>query len=164
LGDFAATGGTDFELFRCKTIAYYIFHTLRIEDIVSNTLIAGREQLFFSQKINFPIITTGNEIENTVELSKKIDARELKNYTRDVLKNTNEIIQGMCFEDSKIKVSEEKKAELIKTKTVSEDENAFWLVDYWCKKTYGGLLLMPFSRHHLMHFDACFRILAALRK
>ena len=37
-------------------------------------------------------------------------------------------------------------------------ENAVWLIDYWCKKDVRGLIQMPFSRHWIMHIEACERI------
>ena len=153
-----------------KTIAYYIFHLIRIEDITSNTLIAGKTQLFFtenfSKSLNSPIITTGNELnrDDLVEFSKMLNIDELKNYVNAVVNNTNTIIQDMTFEESKTKVSDVRKEELLETQTVSIDENAFWLVDYWCKKTYGGLFLMPLSRHHMMHLDGCLRIIGKIKK
>jgi len=151
-----------------KSIAYYVYHLIRIEDITSNTLIAGKEELFFSEKfgslLNSPIITTGNELarDDLIEFSKALDINQLKNYVSAVYANTNVIIQNMSFEDSKTKISAERKAELIKLNTVSADQ--MWLVDYWCNKTYAGLLLMPLSRHQMMHLDGCLRILKKINK
>lgn len=153
-----------------KTIAYYLYHLTRIEDITSNTLIAGKEQIFFEKHynklLNLPIITTGNEIERDklVEFSTMLDIDQLRNYITDVLTNTNNIIKDMSYEDSKTKVSDDRKAELVKLHTVSDNENAFWLVDYWCNKTYAGLLLMPFSRHQILHLDGCLRIVNKIKK
>lgn len=153
-----------------KTIAYYLYHLTRIEDITSNTLIAGRTQLFFAKNfdklLNSPIITTGNEItrDELIGFSKSLDINQLRNYASVVLDNTNSIIQDMSFEDSRIKVSTERKNDLLKLNTVSTDENAFWLVDYWCRKTYSGLLLMPFSKHQMLHLDSCLRIVNKIKK
>lgn len=153
-----------------KTIAYYLYHLTRIEDITSNTLISGKEQIFFEKHynklLNSPIITTGNEIEHDklVEFSTMLDINQLKNYITDVLTNTNNIIKDMSYGDSKTKVSDDRKAELVKLHTVSDNENDFWLVDYWCKKTYAGLLLMPFSRHQMLHLDGCLRIVNKIKK
>ena len=41
---------------------------------------------------------------------------------------------------------------------VSNNENAIWLIDYWCNKDVRGLIQMPFSRHWIMHIEACLRI------
>lgn len=88
----------------------------------------------------------------------------MKNYIYEVFSNTNNIIKDMSYEDSRKKVSDERKAELVKLHTVSENENAFWLIDYWCNKTYTGLLLMPFSRHQMLHLDGCLRIISKIKK
>lgn len=153
-----------------KTIAYYLYHLTRIEDITSNTLIAGKEQIFFEKDydklLNSPIITTGNEIERDklVEFSAMIDINRLKKYISEVFNNTNNIIKDMSYEASKTKVSDERKSELVKLRTVSMSENAYWLIDYWCSKTYAGLLLMPFSRHQMLHLDGCLRIIKKIKK
>lgn len=157
-------------LYKDKTIAYYLFHLTRIEDITSNTLILGKKQIFFKRNydelLNSPIITTGNEIErnNLVEFSSMLEINQLKNYIYEVFSNTNNIIKDMSYEDSRKKVSDERKVELVKLHTVSENENAFWLIDYWCNKTYTGLLLMPFSRHQMLHLDGCLRIISKIKK
>lgn len=148
-----------------KTIAYYLYHLNRIEDAVSNILIAGKDQLFFTEnfdkRLNSPIITTGNEIarDELIEFSKALDIKQLREYVITVMANTNEIIKCLSFEDSKTKVLVNRKEEAIKSNAVSTDESAFWLIDYWCSKTYAGLLLMPFSRHPMLHLDGCLRII-----
>jgi hypothetical protein len=153
-----------------KTIAYYLYHLNRIEDAVSNVLVAGTEQLFFIENfnkwLNTPVITTGNEIarDGLIEFSKALDLKQLREYVIAVTANTNGIIKGMSFQDSKTKVTAERKTKVIKSKTVSTDESAFWLVDYWCNKTYAGLMLMPFSRHIMLHLDGCLRIIGKLKK
>ena len=53
---------------------------------------------------------------------------------------------------------EERKEILKSLKTVSTDEKAYWLIDYWCGKDIRGLIQMPFSRHWIMHIEACLRI------
>jgi len=152
-----------------KTVAYYFYHLMRIEDIVTNTLIKGKGQVFFAKGfqnlLNSPIVTTGNEIQrdDLVEFSKSLNLGQLKVYTDKVWESTNTLIQNMTFDNSKTKVTEERKAKLLATGSVSEEQSAFWLMDYWCKKTYGGLLLMPLSRHHMMHLDGCLRIIRKLK-
>ena len=46
---------------------------------------------------------------------------------------------------------------------VSSDEEAVWLIDYWCGKDFRGLIQMPFSRHWIMHTEACLRIIRKLQ-
>ena len=58
----------------------------------------------------------------------------------------------------KWKVPEEKKERLKSLQVVSTDERASWLIDYWCGKDIRGLIQMPFSRHWIMHIEACLKI------
>lgn len=153
-----------------KTIAYYIFHMMRIEDIVSNILIAEQPQIFtaqdFMQELNSPITTTGNELTRDAlqPFSRQLNLEQLHTYATCVMRNTRSILNNMTFEASKTKISSERKHAVLAAHVVSTDENAFWLVDYWCKKTYGGLMLMPFSRHLMMHTEGCLRIMKQLQK
>lgn len=152
------------EGYHSKTIAYSLWHIFRIEDIVVHTLIKGDEQVLFAKgyqkKIGSPIITTGNELvkQEIADFSKQLDLDELYSYMSDVKKSTEKILKGISFEDTKKKVSDDRRKELEKLGVVSEDESAVWLIDYWCKKDVRGLIQMPFSRHWIMHIEACERI------
>lgn len=154
--------------YHSKTIAYSLWHIFRIEDIVAHTLITDTEQVFFSgdyqKRINSPIITTGNELqkEEIGDFSRQLSIDELYSYITEVYKSTNIILKSLSFEDMKTKITEEKRQKLLSLKVVSEDENAFWLIDYWCSKDIRGLIQMPFSRHHIMHVEACLRIIDKL--
>ena len=155
--------------YHCKNIAYSIWHVFRIEDIVAHTLIAGDEEVLFTgnyqSRIKSPIITTGNELikEQISDFTKKLDIDELYSYISDVKKSTEEIIRNLDYSDLKLKISDERKESLGSLGVVSEDENAVWLIDYWCKKDVRGLIQMPFSRHWIMHIEACQRIKNKLR-
>ena len=150
--------------YHSKTIAYSLWHIFRIEDIVAHTLIKGDEQVFFSkgyqEKIGSPIITTGNELvkKEIADFSSKLDLDALYSYISDVKKSTEKILKGLSFEETKIKISDDRRKELESLGVVSEDESAIWLIDYWCKKDVRGLIQMPFSRHWIMHIEACERI------
>jgi hypothetical protein len=152
--------------YHSKTIAYSLWHIFRIEDIVAHTLIKGDEQVFFAkgyqEKIGSPIITTGNElVKNEIaDFSSKLDLDALYSYISDVKKSTEKILKGLSFEETKIKISDDRRKELESLGVVSEDESAIWLIDYWCKKDVRGLIQMPFSRHWIMHIEACERIKA----
>ena len=68
------------------------------------------------------------------------------------------MLKELSFDDLKRKISDERKELLKSLHVVSEDESAIWLVDYWCNKDVRGLIQMPFSRHWIMHIEACLRI------
>lgn len=150
--------------YHSKTIAYSIWHIFRIEDIVAHTLINKDEQVFFAgnyQKcINSPIITTGNELkkQQIADFSKQLDLKELYSYIFEVKESTEKIVKNLSYIELKQKVLEERKEYLKSLNVVSNDENAIWLIDYWCNKDIRGLIQMPFSRHWIMHIEASLRI------
>lgn len=162
--DFCAIPFMNAKGYHSKTIAYSLWHIFRIEDIVAHTLIKGDEQIFFSEnyqdRIGSPIITTGNELVKTQisDLSKQLDINELYSYISDVSQSTASMLGELSFDMLKMKVSDERKERLLSLNVVSTDENAFWLIDYWCSKDIRGLIQMPFSRHWIMHIEACERI------
>ena len=150
--------------YHSKTIAYSIWHIFRIEDIVAHTLIGEDEQVFFAgnyqERINSPIITTGNELvkEQISDFSKRLDLKELYSYISEVKDSTEKIISSLSYDELKKKIPEERKEYLKSLNVVSDDENAIWLIDYWCGKDMRGLIQMPFSRHWIMHIEASLRI------
>lgn len=150
--------------YHSKTIAYSIWHIFRIEDIVAHSLIKGEEQLFFSgnyqERICSPIITTGNELikQQIADFSNKLDLDGLYQYITIVTESTNEILINLSHTDLKRKITDNTRIHLSSLKVVSTDEKADWLIDYWCRKDIKGLVQMPFSRHWIMHIEACLRI------
>ena len=162
--DFSAMPYMNAKGYHNKTIAYSLWHVFRIEDIVAHSLIAGDAQVFFKgdyqRRINSPIITTANElVKQEIEaFSKKLSVEELYNYIIEVDRSTTQILNELTFCDMKEKMTDEKGKSLEKLNVVSEDENAYWLIDYWCGKDVKGLIQMPFSRHWIMHIEACLRI------
>ena len=150
--------------YHSKTIAYSLWHIFRIEDIVAHTLINCDDQIFFSgnykERINSPIITTGNELlKNEIsDFSKQLDIDELYAYILEVKRSTEAILRELTYEMLKQRISAERREALQKMNVVSNDENAEWLIDYWCNKDIRGLIQMPFSRHWIMHIEASLRI------
>lgn len=162
--EFNAIPFMNVEGYHSKTIAYSIWHISRIEDIVAHTLINKDEQVFFAgnyqKRINSPIITTGNELikQQIADFSKQLDLKELYSYFFEVKESTEKIIKNISYVELKKRGSEERKECLKSLNVVSNDENAIWLIDYWCNKDIRGLIQMPFSRHWIMHIEASLRI------
>ena len=150
--------------YHSKTIAYSLYHVFRIEDIVAHSLIKKDEQIFFAEnymkKMNCSIITTGNELvkQEIVEFSSQLDIGELYRYIEEVYKSTTEILKHLMYKDLKTKMTEQDKEMLHSLGVVSKDEEAVWLIEYWCGKNIQGLIQMPFSRHWIMHIEASLRI------
>ena len=168
--DFDAMPFMNADGYHSKNIAYSIWHIFRIEDIVAHTLIKGDDEVLFSgnyqRRINSPVITTGNELvkEQISDFTKQLDIDELYSYAADVKKSTEEIIRDLTYGNLKNKVSDERKENLQSLGVVSNDENAVWLIDYWCQKDARGFIQMPFSRHWIMHVEACLRIRNKLKR
>ena len=164
LDDFSAMPYMNAKGYHSKTIAYSLWHIFRIEDIVAHSLIANDEQILFKgdyqKRINSPIITTANELvkEEIEEFSKKLSIEELYNYIIDVDASTTQILKALTYGDIKERMTDEKRKCLEMLNVVSNAENAYWLIDYWCGKDVKGLIQMPFSRHWIMHIEACLRI------
>ena len=162
--DFDAIPFINADGYHSKTIAYSIWHIFRIEDIVMHTLINEDEQVFFTgnyqKHINSPIITTGNELvkQQIADFSGQLNLQELYSYIFEVKKSTEKIIKSLSYVDLARKISEERKECLKSLHVVSTDENAIWLIDYWCNKDIRGLIQMPFSFFCFMHTEACLRI------
>ena len=162
--DFNAIPFINADGYHSKTIVYSIWHIFRIEDIVAHVLISEDEQVFFAgnyqERINSPIITTGKELvkQQIADFSRQLNLKELYSYIFEVKESTEKIIKNLSYNELKRKISEERKEYLKSLNVVSTDENAIWLIDYWCDKDIRGLIQMPFSRHWIMHTEASLRI------
>ena len=168
--DFCAIPFIGADGYHSKTIAYSLWHIFRIEDITAHTLIAGDEQVFFrggyQERTGSPIITTGNELSGRQisDFSEQLDTAGLYDYISEVKTDTERILRSLPFDSLKQKMTAERREQLLSLDVVSSDENAAWLIDYWCGKDVRGLIQMPFSRHWIMHVEACLRIREKLRK
>lgn len=80
------------------------------------------------------------------------------NYIIDVDASTTQILKTLAYSNIKENITAEKRKHLETLNVVSEDENAYWLIDYWCGKDVKGLIQMPLSRHWIMHIEACLKI------
>ncbi len=84
--DFCKMSFKNADGYHSKTIAYFIWHIFRIEDIVAHELIEENNQILFTddhiKRINAPIITTSNELngDEISEFSSTLNLKELYNY------------------------------------------------------------------------------------
>jgi hypothetical protein len=162
--DFDAIPFINAKGYHSKTIAYSIWHIFRIEDIVAHSLLSDKTQIFFAdnyqERIHSSIITTGNELvkQQIADFSKNLNLNELYSYSSKVKDSTDRIIRDLSFDEMKRKFPGSKKEYLQSLDVVSTNEQAVWLIDYWCNKDIRGLIHMPFSRHWIMHIEACLRI------
>jgi len=145
------------------SILWNIWHITRIEDIVSNILIADKKPIFDDEtqkKINIKIKDTGNAMSYSEidTFNKEINIKELNVYRLKVGKTTKKIIESMKFCDIKKKVSREQLDKIKQNGGVTNDTRSIWLLDFWSKKNNLGLIMMPITRHQIVHLNDCFKI------
>ena len=169
-GDYSKMPFPNAEGYHSKTVAYSIWHIMRIEDIVVNTLIRKQEEVLFAgdfqRKTASPIITTGNELakEQIAAFSQKLNIAALCDYAEAVWKNTDAYLRSLRYDDLKQRFSDEDKERIREKGVVSPEESAVWLIDYWGGKDVSGLIKMPMSRHWIMHIEAAERIIGRIGK
>lgn len=143
-----------------ETIAWSLWHLARIEDITMNILVAGEDQIFnenWKKKLNAPIVNTGNSLtdDEIMELSRLLDISALLAYRNAVGKRTYNIVKNFSGVDLTRKVSLQGIDMIRQAGGVTEQKDSFWLLDYWGKKDIAGILLMPPTRHAILHLNDC---------
>ncbi|WP_032121152.1 hypothetical protein [Clostridium amazonitimonense] len=142
-----------------RTIAYGIWHSTRIEDITMNLLVAGDKQIFngsnWKERINSKIIDTGNAMcqNEIMEFSKDINMQELKNYRIEVGRRTRDIIKSLSAQDMKRKFDKHRLQRILDEGAVLDVEASNWLIDFWGRKNVSGIILMPVTRHQVLHIN-----------
>jgi hypothetical protein len=149
------------------SISWNIWHIARIEDVTMNILVSGNEQIYTQNEwpdmMKISSRDTGNlmskaGIEN---LSKKIDIDALRDYRLTVGRQTRKIINRLKPADLKRKVDPSRVEKIKEEGAVVE--TASDLLDYWSKRNIAGLMLMPATRHNLVHLNECKNIKALLQ-
>ncbi|WP_438431337.1 DinB family protein [Gorillibacterium sp. sgz500922] len=146
-----------------NTIAWNLWHMTRIEDLTANRLVARREPVFdeeWMRRLGTDVKDTGNAMtkEEIRSFSESVSLTELLEYRCAVGTRTRTIIQGLHPEDMKRKVEKEQLGRIAEEGGVARREAAFWLLDFWGRKTVAGIFLMPITRHQIVHLNACRRI------
>jgi hypothetical protein len=147
---------------REHSIAWNIWHIARIEDVALNLLVAGTPQIFnqgdWQAQMKIPFLHTGNAMseQETLDLSAVIDLQALRAYRLAVGRQTRRIVQGLQAQDLDLKVAPDRLQRV-------SDEGAVIpaaqeVIDYWGRRTIAGLLLMPASRHILIHLNEAMEI------
>ena len=144
------------------SIAWVVWHLTRIEDVTMNLLVAGQDQVFelgnWQTKTASPIKHTGNGagVDVALALSKVVDVHELRAYRAAVGLATQEIARRLTNEDFDRKVT------LCNLKRIM-DEGAVLqegqdVVAYWSRRDVKDLLLMPPTRHAIVHWNEVYRL------
>ena len=87
-------------------MCWQFWHTYRIEDLVSNILMANQNQVFddeWQKRIGANITDTGNalELDEAIAFAKDIHVEALREYMIAVGKNTRQILENLTLEQIK---------------------------------------------------------------
>ena len=154
---------------RTVPMCWQFWHTYRIEDLVSNILMANQEQIFnrdWQIKIGSSITDTGNalELDEAIVFGRKIDIKALREYMIEVGKNTRHILENITLEQMKSMVPYERVMRILEEGGVTTDFRSVWLLVYWGSLTMVGMILTPMTDHHMMHLPPCLNNLPILEE
>jgi hypothetical protein len=144
------------------SIVWNIWHITRIEDATMNLLVAGQSQLFneenWQQRLNTPLINSGNDIPmaDIVKLSEAVDVEALRLYRTAVGQRTPAIVSNLTFADFKQPVDPHRLQQIMLQGVLLPEAEG--ILDYWSRRTLAGLLLMPATRHNLVHLNEAYTL------
>ena len=142
--------------------AWIIWHIARIEDVTMNLLLAGSLQILnqgnWLERMKISVRDTGNAMseEGVANLSRTIEIKTLREYRLTVGRGTRQIVKQLQPEDLKQKVDPARLQNVMEEGAVVEAASG--LIDYWSKRNIAGLLLMPATRHNLVHLNEALRL------
>jgi hypothetical protein len=140
---------------RDHSIAWLIWHMARCEDIAMNILVAGTPQVLLRggwlELIKSPVCDTGNamDVSTLAAFNNAIDLQALRAYRLAVGLRTQEIAKQLQPSDLTRKVEPSRIRQVIEQGAVVDAARG--ITDYWSKRNTAGLLLMPATRHNLIH-------------
>jgi hypothetical protein len=144
------------------SIAWNIWHIARIEDVAMNILVEDTLQVLIQEKwqerLKITLVSTGNAMskEEIAQLSKGIDTSALRAYRAAVGRRTRKIVRNLKPIDLEKSVNP-KRLQRVKDEGAVV-QAAQGVIDYWSRRTIADLLLMPATRHNLVHLNESLRI------
>ncbi|MCP4538131.1 MAG: DinB family protein [Chloroflexi bacterium] len=144
------------------SVAWLIWHITRCEDITMNLLVDGSPQVMIWEnwldQMEITARDTGNamDAQAVADFSHTIDIGAMRAYRVAVGRRTREIVQRLESKDLKQKVDPSRLQRVIDEGAVVEA--AMGLIDYWGKRNTAGLLLMPATRHHIVHLNEALKL------
>jgi hypothetical protein len=139
------------------SVAWCIWHIARIEDVAMNMVVAGTPQIFsqddwpVQMKVTFR--DAGNDMTEAEirSLSTIIDIEALRAYRAAVGRRTRQIVQALQPEDLKKRADPQRIQRVMEEGALAEASRG--IAEYWSKRDITGLLLMPASRHQIVHLN-----------
>jgi len=127
-----------------------------------NLLVAGSPQILhrdnWLEQMKITVRDTGNALDEkgVADLSNAIDIEALRAYRLAVGRRTREIVRQLQPEELKQKVEPSRLQQVRDEGAVVEAASG--IVDYWGKRNIAGLLLMPATRHNLVHLNEALQL------
>lgn len=90
-----------------------------------------------------------------MELSKCLHIDELICYRNAVAQRTREIIINLSVADLRREIRSADLEKILAVGGVTPQEELIWLLEFWSKKDIAGILLMPPTRHVMLHLNDC---------
>lgn len=144
------------------SVAWLIWHSARCEDITLNRLVAGGPQVLLEQgwleRMQVPVRDTGNAMSpaEIAQFSAEIDIPALRGYRAAVGLRTRQIVRTLQPSDLKQPVCAVRLQQALDEEAVLPA--AHEISDYWGSRDIVGLLLMPATRHNLVHLNEALKI------
>jgi hypothetical protein len=91
-----------------------------------------------------------------MDFTARIDIPALRAYRLAVGWRRREIVRALLPGDFRRKVDSIRLAKVLEESGVLPSQ--LWLIDYWAGLTFAGLLLMPPTRHCLVHLNEAAKI------
>ena len=95
-------------------------------------------------------------------MSANIDIKALRDYRIAVARRTRQVVKKLQAKDFNQEVDPDRIEKVLKEGAVAPE--AVEITNYWSKKTIAGLLLMPPTRHCILHLNEAMRIKQKLQK
>ena len=144
------------------SVAWCVWHLARIEDVAMNLLVAGAPQIMrqddWLDRMGITARDTGNEMDagGIANLSAAIDIAALRAYRLAVGRRTREIVKQLEAEALKRAVEPARLQRVMDEGAVVEA--AAYITDYWGRRNIAGLLLMPATRHNIVHLNEALKL------
>jgi len=150
------------------SVVWKLWHIARIEDVTMNLLLADSPQVLHSgkwlDKLAITTVSVGNEMSDAeiAELSETINVKALLDYRLAVGKHTRSLVRRLKADLLWQPPAPDRLQRLFEEGAVLE--RTAWLRDYWGGHPAANLLLMPASRHCLVHLNEIDRMRSKLKR
>lgn len=144
------------------SIAWVLWHSVRIEDVTMSLLVAGCPQLYteenWADRMKTPYRHAGNAMsdDEIARLSAIIDIEALRAYRLAVGRRTRDIVRAIPPEIVRQKVDPARLRQVSEQGAVVPEAQE--IINYWGGRTIAGLLLMPPTRHNFLHLNEALRL------